>query len=96
MGFDLGGLKREFMSAWQIDKGGCQVGRCRGDGFCRVLGTICVVKRVRRKIVRLIAVITGLCGGWLAAGALNDRRIDIPRMMSPTSQPSPNAPAISR
>jgi hypothetical protein len=53
------------------------------------------VKRLRRKIIWLFAVVTGLCGGWLAAGALNDRRIDIPRMMSPTSQPSQNTPAGS-
>lgn len=63
--------------------------------FCRVFGTICVVKRVRRKIVWLVAVAMGLCGGWLAAGALNDRRIDIPRRISPTSQPSSNAPSKS-
>jgi hypothetical protein len=58
--------------------------------------TICDVKRVRRKIVWLFAVATGLCGGWLAAGALNNRRIDIPRVVSPTSQPSSNAPAAPR
>jgi xanthine/uracil permease len=65
----------------------------RSGAFIRSFGTICLVKRVRRKIVWLIAVAMGLCGGWLAAGALNDHRIDIPRIVSPTSQPSPSAPA---
>jgi hypothetical protein len=46
------------------------------------------MKRIRRRIIWLVAVGMGLCGGWLAAGALNDHRIDVPRIVSPTSQPS--------
>jgi hypothetical protein len=50
------------------------------------------MKRPRRSLrflVRTIAIVLGLWGGWLAAGALNDHRIDIPRRIVPASQPSP-------
>lgn len=45
-----------------------------------------------RIIVRVLAIIAGLWGGWLAAGVLNDHRIDIPRRLVPASQPSAATP----
>ena len=45
-------------------------------------------KRGFRKAIRIALVIGGLWGGWLAAGALNDRRSDLPRRIVPASQPS--------
>jgi hypothetical protein len=45
-----------------------------------------------RRAIRIVLVIGGLWGGWLAAGALNDRRGDIPRPLAPASQPSAPLP----
>ncbi len=50
-------------------------------------------KRGLRMIVRILAIIAGLWGGWLAAGVLNDHRIDIPRRLVPATRPSAAAPA---
>jgi hypothetical protein len=58
-------------------------------------GKIPPVKRPRRPIrfvIRTIAIIGGLWGGWLAAGSLNDHRIDVPRRIVPATQPSSNLP----
>ena len=41
-----------------------------------------------KRIVWLIAVFAGLCGGWLAAGVMNNQRIDIPRILAPATQPA--------
>jgi len=41
-----------------------------------------------KKTVRILAIIAGLYGGWLAAGALNDRRADVPRMVAPSTRPA--------
>jgi hypothetical protein len=58
---------------------------------------ICIVNKPGKKnllwrTIRIVAVIGGLYGGWLLAGALNDHRIDIPRPIPkplvPTSQPT--------
>jgi hypothetical protein len=49
-------------------------------------------KRGFRRAIRILLVIGALWGGWLAAGALNDRRNDIPRPLAPASQPSSPIP----
>jgi len=46
------------------------------------------VKRAVKKLVWLIGITAGLCGGWMAAGSLNDGRVDIPRQVMPATQPS--------
>ncbi|MGD0463377.1 MAG: hypothetical protein ABSB74_12905 [Tepidisphaeraceae bacterium] len=54
------------------------------------------MKRPRRSLgilIRTLAIVLGLWGGWLAAGALNDHRIDIPRRIVPASRPSPASPS---
>jgi hypothetical protein len=43
------------------------------------------VKRLRKRLIWIFGVFAGLCGGWLAAGALNDSRIDIPRPIAPAA-----------
>ncbi|MGD0770873.1 MAG: hypothetical protein ABSB42_22040 [Tepidisphaeraceae bacterium] len=49
-------------------------------------------KRGFRRAIRIGLVIGGLWGGWLAAGALNDHRIDVPRRIAPATQLSPAMP----
>ncbi|MGD0540650.1 MAG: hypothetical protein ABSB33_03930 [Tepidisphaeraceae bacterium] len=44
-------------------------------------------------LVRVLAIVLGLWGGWLAAGAMNDHRIDIPRRIVPATRPSPGSPS---
>jgi len=45
------------------------------------------VKRKRLGyLIRLAAIVAGLWGGWLLAGALNDHRSDVPRPI-PTTRP---------
>jgi hypothetical protein len=59
-------------------------------------GKIPLMKRLRRPLrtlIRTVAIIGGLWGGWLAAGSLNDRRIDVPRRVIPATQPAPS-PAL--
>jgi len=51
-----------------------------------------VWKRGFRRAIRIVLVIGGLWGGWLAASALNDRRGDVPRRVVPVTQPSPGMP----
>jgi hypothetical protein len=46
-------------------------------------------RRFVKRIVWMIAVFAGLCGGWLAAGEMNDHRADIPRILAPATQPAP-------
>jgi len=46
------------------------------------------VKRAMKKLAWLLGIAAGLCGGWMAAGALNDGRIDIPHEVMPATQPS--------
>ena len=41
---------------------------------------------ISKFLIRAVAIFVGLWGGWRAAGALNDRRIDIPRPV-PTTRP---------
>jgi hypothetical protein len=48
-------------------------------------------RKFAKRIVWLIAVFAGLCGGWLAAGVMNDHRVDIPRILAPTTQPANTA-----
>ncbi len=49
-------------------------------------------RRPLRTLIRTVAIIGGLWGGWLAAGSLNDHRIDVPRRIVPATQPAPNLP----
>ena len=49
-------------------------------------------KVASRRAIRILLVIGALWGGWLAAGALNDRRNDVPRPLAPASQPSAPTP----
>jgi hypothetical protein len=39
-------------------------------------------------MIWMVGVFAGLCGGWLAAGSLNNQRIDVPRAVAPTTLPS--------
>jgi hypothetical protein len=45
-------------------------------------------RRFFRLVVRGAFILAGLYGGWLAAGAMNNQRIDLPRSVMPTTSPS--------
>jgi hypothetical protein len=46
------------------------------------------LNRGLRRILRVVLVAGGLCGGWLAASALNDHRNDLPRRVAPSTLPA--------
>jgi hypothetical protein len=39
-------------------------------------------------LMRGAFILAGLYGGWLAAGSMNNQRIDLPRAVMPTTMPS--------
>jgi hypothetical protein len=44
-------------------------------------------RKTIRLAIRIAAIVVGLYGGWLLAGALNDHRSDVPRPVPPSTRP---------